>query len=346
MELTNKLLPILLAGFLLPNTVLAAKTLKYSDHEALGGARTQFINDVFFSSIENESHGRLKIEPHWGGELGAGYDALALVGQGTKADMAIVVPEYTAKQLPLHQIFKSFPVGPAADRQVEFFRCVYTQLPVFPLELEKNNVVNLYFATGYPVAFFSTKPMKSLADVKGGTWRSASFWHQDFLTNAGAKAVTMPWGDQTRQALQSGALDGIMVNVDSGYDVDAHKTSPHILISKNLWLGHIYLLVMNKNTWDGLEKQDQEAIQRAAEIAYKTQGAVMDSSLTAQIADMRQEGAKVQFLSTDQLQQWKALSRYQEVQENWLKEQENAGVKDAGATMLKVSQMINDAMKE
>lgn len=52
--------------------------------------------------------------------------------------------------------------------------------------------MNLYFATGYPVAFFSTKPMTSLADVKGGTWRSASFWHQDFLTNAGAKAVTMP----------------------------------------------------------------------------------------------------------------------------------------------------------
>ena len=39
-------------------------------------------------------------------------------------------------------------------------------------------------------------------------------------------------------------------------------------------------------------------------------------------------------------------SRYQEVQENWLKEQENAGVKDASATMMKVSQMINDAMKE
>ena len=72
----------------------------------------------------------------------------------------------------------------------------------------------------------------------------------------------------------------------------------------------------------------------------------MDSSLTAQIADMRQEGAKVQFLSTDKLQQWKTLSRYQEVQENWLKEQENAGVKDASATMMKVSQMINDAMKE
>ncbi|MDX6839272.1 hypothetical protein [Hafnia paralvei] len=39
-------------------------------------------------------------------------------------------------------------------------------------------------------------------------------------------------------------------------------------------------------------------------------------------------------------------SRYQEVQENWLKGQENAGVKDASATMMKVSQMINDAMKE
>ena len=78
---------------------------------------------------------------------------------------------------------------------------------------------------------------------------SISFWHQDFLRNTGAVPVTMPWGEGVYKALQGGTLDGLMVNVDSGYDLKVHETAPHVLISKDLWLGHVYLLVMNKTTW-------------------------------------------------------------------------------------------------
>ena len=86
------------------------KTLIYSDHEPLGGMRTRFIKDVFFSAIEKESNGRLKIQAHWDGKLATGYDALRKV-----ADGVAVVPEYALDLLPLHQIFKSFLVGPSGD---------------------------------------------------------------------------------------------------------------------------------------------------------------------------------------------------------------------------------------
>ena len=88
------------------------KILRYTDHEPLGGMRTRFIKDVFFPAIEKESNGRLKIAAHWGGEVASGYQALHVVGKDSAADMAIVVPEYTANELPLHQLFKSFPTGP------------------------------------------------------------------------------------------------------------------------------------------------------------------------------------------------------------------------------------------
>ncbi|WP_177196879.1 hypothetical protein [Duganella sp. CF517] len=113
---------MLLTTALLPGTAAAAKILRYSDHEPLGGMRTRFIKDVFFAAIEKESRGRLKIDDHWGGELSSGDEALSTVGKGEVAEMATVVPEYTAKQLPLHQIFKSFPTGPAGARQVSLFR--------------------------------------------------------------------------------------------------------------------------------------------------------------------------------------------------------------------------------
>lgn len=176
----------------------AARVLKYSDHEPLGGMRTRFIKDVLFPAVEKETQGRLRVEDHWNGELAISYDALRAVrGPDGAADMSIVVPEYFANDLPLHQIFKSFPVGPTGGRQVEFFRRVYAEIPAFAAELDQAGIAPAFLATGYPVAFFSTKPLKDLEGVRGGRWRIASFWHRDFLRNAGAVPVSMPWGRES-----------------------------------------------------------------------------------------------------------------------------------------------------
>ena len=339
-----KLLALMLAALLLPAAASAETILRYSDHEPLGGMRTKLIKEVFFAAIEKESNGRLKIEDHWNGELATGYDALGVVGKGAAADMGIVVPEYKSDRLPLHQIFKSFPVGPTGENQVRFFRRVYAEIPAFPDELEHNNVVNILFTTGYPVAFFSTRPLETLADIKGEKWRTASFWHKDFLANAGAIPVTIPWGAGVFDALQARTLDGLMVNVDSGYMLNVHEAAPNVLASKELWLGHVYLLVMNRKTWDGLAKQDQAAIQRAAETAYQALGPVMDSSFDAMVGEMKQKGVNIRLLQDKEVNAFKTAARYRDVQAAWVKEQEGKGVKNVGATMQKVGTMLNEAI--
>ena len=332
----KKLLALLLAALLIPAAAFAQKVLRYSDHEPLGGMRTQFIKDVFFAAIERESKGRLKIDDRWDSVVSTGYDALRTVGEGKVADMAIVVPEYSAKELPLHQIFKSYPTGPTGDRQVAFFRRAYAEIAEFPAELRKNNVVEVFLGTGYPVAFFSTQPMDSLGDLKGHSWRSASFWHQDFLRNAGATPVSMPWGEGVFKAMQARTLDGLMVNVDSGYLLKVHQVAPHVLLSKDLWLGHLYVLAMNRTTWDGLAKEDKEAIQRAAETAYKALGPVMDTSFDAMLADLRKAGVKTRVLERKEVDAWNIATRYQDVQAAWAKDQESKGVKDGALVLKKV----------
>ncbi len=342
-----KQLLLFIFHFILSTGMVSAqvKTLVYTDHEPLGNMRTRFINEVFFPAIEKESNGRLKIEAHWNGELSISYDALRKVSGKGVADMGIVVPEYTPNELPLHQIFKSFPVGPAGGLQVEFFQRVYSALPVFQQELEQANIVNLLFTTGYPTAFFSIQPLNSLKEIKGGQWRSASFWHKDFLRNAGGIPITIPWGEGVYKALQSGSLDGVMVNIDSGYDINLHKVAPHILLSENLWLGHIYLLVINKQSWESLGKEDQASIQRAAFIAYTTLGLIMNNSLEELINTLEESGATVRILKQEEQKQWENLSKYKDVQAGWVKEQENKGVKDVGSTMNKVSIIMNETIK-
>lgn len=345
MHMRIKLLAMTLAALMLPAAASAQKILRYTDHEPLGGMRTKFIKEQFFAAVEKESNGRLKVDDHWDSQLATGYDALRVLGDGSAADIGIVVPEYTAVDLPLHQIFKSFPVGPTGDRQVQFFRRVYAEVPAFSKELEKKNVVSVFLATGYPVAFFSADPLNSLEDIENETWRTASFWHRDFLQNAGATPVSIPWGPQVFDALRARTLDGLVVNIDSGYMLKAHEPAPHVLASRDLWLGHVYILAMNRKTWDDLAQEDREAIQRAAETAYKALGAIMDSSFDAMVSDMEKESVNVRLLGASEVNAFSAVAKYQEVQAAWVREQTEKGVRDAALTMEKVRAILKDEMR-
>jgi TRAP-type C4-dicarboxylate transport system substrate-binding protein len=343
-HLSKKVLRLLLAILVLPSAASAETILRYSDHQPLDQMRTTFLKEVLFPAIEQESNGRLKIEDHWDGELAAPYYALDAVSKGDVTDIATAVPEYTADDLPLHQIFKSFPVGPSGDEQVSFFRRVYAEVPEFSDEFADNNVVPIFLGTGFPVAFYSVEPLASLDEIAGTTWRSASFWHLDFLGNTGAEAVRIPWGQEVYDAFAARTLDGLMVNVDSGYNLKVYEQAPNVLVSENLWLGHLYPVVMNRDTWNGLAQEDKDAIQRAAETAYAALGAEMDRSFDAQLEELVKLGAKVRTLDTAEVEAFSVATRYPDVQAAWVSEQENSGVSSAGHVVEKVSAILQNAM--
>jgi TRAP-type C4-dicarboxylate transport system substrate-binding protein len=323
----------------------SAKVLRYSDHEPLGGMRTRFLKDVLFPAIEREAEGRLKIEAHWNGEVAIAYDALAAVGERRTTDLATLVPEYFAEKMPMHQLFKSFPTGPAGQQQVEFFRRVYAQAPGFAKELQANDTVEIFLGTGYPVAFFSREPLTALPNIRGEKWRSASFWHQDFLRNAGATPVSMHWGPAIYDALKAKSLDGLMVNVDSGYMLNVHEAAPHVLVSRDLWLGHLYVVAMNKSTWNGLPQEDQDAIRRAATSAYATLGSVMDRHLDEQINQLKAEGVQVRTLGHTEVEQWATLTQYTRVQDAWVAAQQAKGVEHLDGGLATCRALMREASK-
>ncbi|MEX3018291.1 TRAP transporter substrate-binding protein DctP [Kluyvera sp. STS39-E] len=324
----------------------ADTVLRYTDHEPYGNMRTRAINDIFFAAIEKESQGRVRIEAHWNGELSTSYNALHTVQVGEKADIGIVVPEYTPKQLPLYQIFKSFPVGPASgEKQAAFFQHVFHDVPEFEAELAKNNLINLQFFLGYPAAFFSTSPVTPLGNLQGTTWRTASFWHQAYLENAGGKVIKMPWNAQITEALNAGALNGLLVNLDSGDDIQAQKAAKYIQLSPQLWLGHVYLLTINKARWEALPAEDKAAIQRAAASTQRKIGPLLDASLRDMAHSMQQSGASITWLSPTQLQAWQQASRYQQVQEQWVAEQVGQGVSESGHVLARVTTLLHEAMR-
>ena len=120
----------------------------------------------------------------------------------------------------------------------------------------------------------------------------------------------MHWGPEIYQALKQKALNGLMVNVDSGYMLNVHDAAPNVLVSKDLWLGHVYILAMNKDVWATLSQEDRHAIRRAGQTAYQSLGSVMDKHFDRQIDDLRKAGAIVRVLDKDEVSQWGTSIRY------------------------------------
>lgn len=324
---------------LLPLAANAA-VLKYSDHQPLGQMRTSFLDEVFFPAIEKESQGRISIESHWDGELAIAYQALPKLTEGKVTDMSTIVPEYTAKELPLSQIFKSFPVGPSGADQVSLFRDIFEAVPELRQEFAENNLEPIFLSTGYPVGFFSTHPIEQVDDIKGQKWRSASFWHLDYLKEAGAVPVKTHWSPEIYTMLQDGTLDGIFVNIDSAYNLKLHENARYALISKDLWLGHLYVVAMNKNAYTALNQADKDAIKRAAAYAYRIQGRNMDEHFDTMVDKLRAEGTQIRFMSQNEVTQWRAMTNYQAVQKNWAKQQVKDGKANAQSVIDNVASLM------
>ena len=129
--------------------------------------------------------------------------------------------------------------------------------------------------------------------------------------------MNIRWGQEVFDALKNKTLDGLMVNIDSGYDINAHKVAPNILTSQKFWLGHEYIVAMNKNAYDKLSEDDKRIIELAAENSYKKLGKIMDESFFKQIELLKSEGVDLKILSDYEVQSFVKSVDYEKIQDKW-----------------------------
>ena len=112
------------------------------------------------------------------------------------------------------------------------------------------------------------------------------------------------------------------------------------LVSKNLWLGHIYPMVIRLDRWNSLTAQDQQAIRRAAEKSYAQVGGIMAREYRQILQTASSQGVTLRELSRQEIQQWAKGSQYQSVQDKWASEQEAKGVAHARKVLAVLRQHI------
>ena len=68
----------------------------------------------------------------------------------------------------------------------------------------------------------------------------------------------------------------------------------------------------------------------------------MERSFDIQLQDLKKAGGNVRVLSSDEVVQFEASTKYKEVQSAWAEDQKAKGVPDVSATIGKVTSIMND----
>lgn len=318
-------------------------SLNYSDHDPLGGMRTQFVKDVWLAEIAAQSGGEIRVRDFWGGALLSSKEVLTGVGEGV-ADIGFVYPGHYPRQLAAHSIFSLFPRGPTGFADIIwFYRKVYDDIPAFEAELRKANVFPLMITAGLPGAFTSTEPLESLADIEGDRWRAGGKWLLRYLANTGAVPVAVPWGD-TYMALQTGTIDGLFSNYDGIRMMKLDEAAPNLLVSKELWYAVPFLHLVNARKFDRLPHDARQALLRAAAVAEEEFANTYDAAFEAIRAEQVSLGFEVREMTPDDLARWENSEALVDLQAEWVREAEAAGLSNAAEIMEQVRVIHRQAM--
>jgi len=318
-------------------------TFKYNDHDPPGGMRTEFIKNVFLQEVVKQTGGQLKIQDFWGGALMGSKEILKGLGAAV-ADMGFVYPGHYPGQLVSFTIFKLFPRGPSKfETMVWFYRKVYEEIPSFSGELKKVNQKTMLFTAGLPGAFTGKNPLNSIDDIKGDKWRAGDKWALRYLKNAGASPVSVPW-DDVYMALQTGTIDGCFTNYDGLHMKRFDEVASNLLISKKLWFAQPFIHNINIDYWNKLPKDVQQGILKAAEIAEQEFAKVYEGAFDQIMAEQKKAGYKVTVMSDEDIRKWENADQLTKMQEQWIKEAQSAGLKNAREVMKKMRVLHKQAM--
>jgi tripartite ATP-independent transporter DctP family solute receptor len=209
--------------------------------------------------LHDRTNGRLNVKVYPNGALGSEKDNIEQLRLGALDMMRInvaplnsVVPETIVTGLPF--VFRSTEHmrkvldGPVGDDILK--------------SMESQGLVGLAFYDSGARSFYSKKPIRSVADLKGMKIRVIqSDLFVAMVEALGANPTPMPYGE-VYTALKTGIVDAAENNWPSYessrhfeaarfYTLDEHSLAPEVL-------------VFSKVVWDKLSPQDQAAIRKAA----------------------------------------------------------------------------------
>uniref|UniRef100_A0A832EJT1 ABC transporter substrate-binding protein n=1 Tax=Desulfacinum infernum TaxID=35837 RepID=A0A832EJT1_9BACT len=278
--LQRSLAMLLFVSFLAAGPVSAADVVKMNLNAIYPA--TNFHSqgaEEFAKRVKEYTGGTVDIAVHPGGALGfKGPELLKTVKDGTvpMSDILMGVVQGSEKAFGISSLPRMVTSYEEAWKLYEACKDLYDKAAA------KWNQKILYVVPWPPSGLFTTKEVKTAADIKGLKTRTYDKNGADFLANLGGSPVSLPWGE-VYAALRTGMIDSVLTSAVSGRDAKLWEVLKYF--KKIDYAYPLNMVVINLDYWKALKPDQKAAMERAAkevqDIQWKKSAADNDESLKA-----------------------------------------------------------------
>ncbi len=329
----NKGLLTLLVGlglviFLVTPSLAQVIKLTLTDQNPATGWGPVHALQPWAKKVEEATKNRVKIDLFPAQTLAKGADTFNAVKSGV-ADMGWCWHGYWPDMTPLSDVI-TLPALPSksAEQGSEVLWRLYERFPAIQREFKDVHVLQLW--TGDPRFLITTrKQVKTLEDIKGMKIRTPGGPPTEQIKALGAVPVLIPMPD-TYQALDKGVIDGLDISWEGTYSYRLYEMGRYFTMAP---LTTTYFsMVMNKQKWDSLPKDIQEAITSVSGLeGAKFWGRNFFDTVESAVMENAKKGgyALVKYsLPPEEIERWTRISG-EPIWKEWVKKMESKGRPEA-----------------
>jgi TRAP-type transport system periplasmic protein len=216
------------------------------------------ISEEWIKDVEKRTNGRIKITYFPGATLTPPMQTYDGVVKGI-ADIGMSMMAYSPGRFPLTEVMAN-PLGFTTAYQINKTLNEYYK-KFKPKEFDDTKV--MFFHSPPPGVISTRKPISSLDELKGLRIK-CNAENSDIIRTFGGAPVVQPI-TETYDSLQKGLLDGLLLPVEALKGWRFAEQVKTVIDSHSVSYSTSHFLVMNKDKWNSLSKEDQQTIEKINE---------------------------------------------------------------------------------
>jgi TRAP-type transport system periplasmic protein len=275
--------------------------------------------EPFKKELEEKSKGRIKVAIHPGGALAPAPAHYENVVAGA-FDIGWTLQGYTPGRFPLSGIVELPFLWSSAQEATRVFWQMFEELS--PLQNEYRDVKVLATWThDLGQLYTSSKPVRTLEDVRGLKIRAPGPVQVSMLRALGAVPVTMPAGEMY-DALERGVIDGLVTGLSAIKGYRLEQLVKHATLANSYVAAMI--VAMNQQSYKKLSAEDRALLdsltgKRMALLGAKNYDDEADDGMDS----LKKVKANIYQLPPAEMEKWKQATA--KVSREWVKEMESKG---------------------
>ncbi len=240
----------------------------------------------FAADVEKATAGKLKITVHPAASLFKANEIKRAV-QGGQAQIGEILISGYSNEDPIFGI-DSVPF--LATSYADSAKLWKVSKKATEERFAKQGMSILYAVPWPPQGIYSTKPLNSVADMKGLKLRAYNPMISRIAELAGAQPVTIQ-AAELAQAMATGAVNANITSGATGYDTKAWEVVKNYYDTQ-AWLPK-NLIIVNKKAFDALDKPTQEAVLKAAAAAEARGWKISKEKTAWYLGELKKNGMNV-----------------------------------------------------